>query len=194
MEQWKDCLAALLPYYSWSGENATLIFTVHGEVIADRRTVKWNLQRLARFYCVDLQAARSYYARLLHCQQGVPLPFSPSLVLVPLKVRPVIGKNDGSCGYINPEAVQACSGTDQGATKCLLRLAGGQTIPSLYTVRTVQRRLQAGRLVAERYRSRLITESICKDGSELNNLSEQRQLLKRLAAALFSSLWLQDRE
>ena len=66
MKRWQDCLAALVPCYSAEGGNATLIFTEDGGVFEDRRTLKWNLRRLARHFSVDLEAARRNQAEYLH--------------------------------------------------------------------------------------------------------------------------------
>ena len=46
--RWRENLAALLPRYDEDGGNCTRVCTTGGEVIHDRRTVKWNLRRLAR--------------------------------------------------------------------------------------------------------------------------------------------------
>ena len=124
---WEEELAALVPCYDENGGNATLIYSAGGAVEADRRSVKANLRRLARFYQVDLEAARRRYGQYLGRAQGVPLPFSLSLVLVPVKMRVPVGKNDGADGYVNPGAVQGCLEADPGEepVRSFLLLKGG---------------------------------------------------------------------
>ncbi|NLA26123.1 MAG: hypothetical protein GX878_01875, partial [Firmicutes bacterium] len=95
MERWRDCLAALVPVYDEEGGNGTLIITEKGDVFQDKRTIKWNLRRLARHFSVDLEAVRRNQGEYFHYRQGLPLPLSPALVLVPVKTRRAVGKNDG---------------------------------------------------------------------------------------------------
>lgn len=153
MEQWMNNLAALVPHYDVDGGNATVIYTTEGKIEPDPRTVKWNLRRLARLYCVDLEAARQRYGGYLECGQGVPIPFTPRLVLVPLKVRRAVGKNDGSSGYFNPAVVEVLPQSAM-ETRSILILPGEQRIPCYYTARTVKKRLKAGQFVLECYSKR----------------------------------------
>ncbi len=152
MEQVKDRLAALIPCYDRQGGNATLIYTTGGEIIPDRRTVKWNLRRLARLYSVDLQAIRQNYGSYLGCRQGVPLPFSAGLVLVPLKIRSPVGKNDGCYGYINVPAVDSICPDGDCRGRCVIALAGGYSLTCLYTCRTVQNKIRLAKIALDYYR------------------------------------------
>ncbi|GEM_PF-786912 len=156
VRRFKDCLAALVPYYDDYGSNATLIFTIHGEVFTDHRTVKWNLRRLARLFCVDLESARQEMARFLHYSQGLPLPLSPSLVLVPLKTRTAVGKNDGCHGYFNPSAVVSFAASGNGKSRSSILLPGDHLLPCLYRPGTVQKRLRDGAIALERHRTALL--------------------------------------
>lgn len=151
MERWKDNLAALIPCYDPGGGNATLIYTISGELERDRRTVRWILRRLARACCVDLDAARLRFGEYLACNQGVPLPFTDALVLVPLKVRRPVGRNDGSWGYFNPAAVEDVVVGSDGSAGSVLLLHGGHLVGCLYTLKTVKKRLQAGSIVLDRF-------------------------------------------
>ena len=151
---WEEEFAALVPCYDENGGNATLIYSAGGAVEADRRSVKANLRRLARFYQVDLEAARRRYGQYLGRAQGVPLPFSLSLVLVPVKMRVPVGKNDGADGYVNPGAVQGCLEADPGEepVRSFLLLKGGHRLPCYLKADTVNRRLKTGLLVHDHYR------------------------------------------
>ncbi len=156
MKRFKDCLAALVPFYDQEGSNATLIFTTGGEVIPDRRTVKWNLRRLARLYSVDLEAARQNQREFFHYRQGLHLPLSPSLVLVPLKTRNSIGKNDGCHSYLNPAAVREIFESRLGKARSSILLPGEHFIPCHYRVKTVRKRLRDGVTALERHRTTLL--------------------------------------
>ncbi len=147
MESWHDNLAALVPCYAENGGNCTKIYTLNGEAALDQRTVKWNLRRLARRFCIDLEASRSRYGELLDWRQGVPIPFSAALVLVPLKIRCTVGKNDGASGYFNAAAVEVFPGKGMEGFRSELLLPGGHRLGCCYTERTVKKRLKAGQLV-----------------------------------------------
>lgn len=156
MERFKDRLGALVPYYDEQGGNATLIFTAGGEVLSDRRTLKWNLRRLARLYSVDLEATRGNLREYFHYSQGLPLPLSPSLVLVPLKTRRAVGKNDGCHSYVNPAViVSLAAAAGGGIERSSILLPGDHLLPCRYTLRTVQKRLRDGATALERHRALL---------------------------------------
>ncbi len=157
MERFKECLSALVPYYDEDGSNATLIFTTAGAVFPDRRTVKWNLRRLARLYSVDLEAARRNQREFFHYRQGLPLPLSAELVLVPLKTRKAVGKNDGCHSYLNPSAIVSAAAAREGAKRSTILLPGEHLLPCLYSVQTVRKRLRDGAIALERHRSVLLS-------------------------------------
>jgi len=151
LHEFKDNLAALVPDYGLDGGNVTRIYTLDGAVETDRRSIKWNLQRLARLYCLDLTAARSRYGEYLQCGRGVPIPFSSRLVLVPLKVRLTVGKNDGTYGYFNPSAAEVKTGSPSDSFRSQLILPGGHAIQCRCSRQTVKKRMKAGEYVLENF-------------------------------------------
>jgi hypothetical protein len=191
MEQWKNNLAALVPFYDANGGNGTVIYTKEGKMEQDRRTVKWNLRRLARLYCIDLEAARHRYGEYLECGQGVPIPFTSTLVLVPLKVRRAVGKNDGSCGYFNPASVEVVPESASGGLRSALILPGGYRVPCYYTVRTVYKRLKAGGFVLERYSRVAVPVSLPLSGSA-DLYRDHKCLLERLILAVIHGMDTQE--
>lgn len=180
MESYKDRLAALVPYYDQRGGNATLIFTTGGELHTDPRTLKWNLRRLARLYGVDLEATRQNMRAYFHYSQGLPLPLSPQLVLVPLKTRSAVGKNDGCHSYINPSAIVSLAASRSGESRSSLLLPGEHLLPCRYTLRTVQKRLRDGATALERHRALLLSQKE-RGGGDCYSV-----LLKELARALLN--------
>ena len=148
VKEWVENLAALIPCYNRQGGNGTLVYRTGGEIIIDRRTVKWNLYRLARYFCVDLDALRKSCGEYLGMHHGVPLPLTASLVLVPLKVREVLAKNDGCSGYFNSAAVTGYfAGKNRNTTEIILQ--GGRQINVLFSEHTVRKRLKAAGLARE---------------------------------------------
>lgn len=184
MERCKECLAALVPYYDQDGGNATLIFTTGGDVFADHRTVRWNLRRLARLFSVDLEAARRNQGEYLHYSQGLPLPLSPALVLVPLKTRTAYGKNDGCHSYLNPSAVVSLDAVEQGKARSAILLPGEHLLPCHYTLKTVRKRLRDGAIALERHRAILLPGN----GRGTAFPPDYKDLLEQLVRAFISGV------
>ncbi|NLI70871.1 MAG: hypothetical protein GX364_08425 [Firmicutes bacterium] len=152
IEKYRERIAAIVPYYDEEGGNATRIYTIDGENFADRRTTRWVIRRMARVFSIDLEALRKDYGQYLGISQGVPLPISEDLVMVPLKLRQVIGKNDGAGGYVNICAVQKVEEyPDKGVFKSRIHLTGGNYLPCVFNCRTVERRFCSGEIARERY-------------------------------------------
>ncbi|MFY9115321.1 MAG: hypothetical protein WAO23_08805 [Dethiobacteria bacterium] len=152
VENYRERIAALVPFYDEEGGNATRIHTLDGVTFTDRRTTRWIIRKLARIFAVDLEALRHNYGQYLGISQGVPLPINKDLVMVPLKLRRIIGKNDGAGGYVNICAVQKVEEyTDLDGFKSRIHLVGGQFISCIFNPKTVERRLCSGEIARERY-------------------------------------------
>lgn len=93
-------IAAFFPIYD--GGNVTCVLTRSGKQLPIRRTCKTVLKNLARFYNIDLTAIREYYGKAVNKKQGVPIPMTTNLLLIPVKARKnPLGENDGTFGYVN---------------------------------------------------------------------------------------------
>lgn len=108
----EEGIAAFLPIYE--DGNVTQVLTSSGKQFLVRRTCKTVLKNLARFYNIDLAAVREYYGRAVNKKQGVPIPMTTNLLLIPVKSRKnPLGENDGTFGYVNfREIKQVTDGKD----------------------------------------------------------------------------------
>jgi len=97
----KKNIAALIPCYHGDQGNATQIIFLEDEPVIVSRTVKTVIKNLAKANAVDLKALRAKYGEILGCKRAVPICLSPGMILMMVKVRKVISKNDASRGYIN---------------------------------------------------------------------------------------------
>jgi len=112
-------LAAFFPVYD--GGNVTWVITRSGREFPVRRTCKTVLKNLARFYNVDLAATRDYYGRAVNKKQGVPIPMTAKLLLIPVKVRKKpLGENDGTLGYVNFREIKELRGAAGGCCRIIL--------------------------------------------------------------------------
>jgi len=151
-------VAALVPYYDEEGGNSTRIYTLSGEVVEDRRSPRWILKMIARYFGADLEALREGYGEYLGCYHGVPLPLSEGIVLAPLRMRRIVGENDGASGYVNALLVRRVEPYGKSCIKenekqCCVVLEGEIQLPCLLKRGTVEKKIRSGILAYERYRS-----------------------------------------
>ena len=130
----KEGILALVP-----GEG-TRVYTRKGEY-GDKRGLDWLVGRLGKELGLDVVRVRQSYGEFLGRKQNIPLPLSPGLVLLPLKMG---GKGTG---YVN--GVEVAGFGEEG-----IRFAGGLVLPCLNTGATVRQRLQQGEAVLEEYLGR----------------------------------------
>lgn len=120
VEQIKEkSIAALIPCYHNEYGNATEAVFLEEEAVTIPRTVKTVLKNIAKIYAVDLQALRQKYSEILGCSKAIPVPLHSRFILMPVKVRKVVSKNDSSRGYINYFAIKDVQGEDTFSTVIL---------------------------------------------------------------------------
>jgi hypothetical protein len=143
----------MLPAYQ-EGGNASRIYTRHKEY-KDTRSLRWLLSRTASYYGADVNAVRQQYGKFLNRQLLNPFPLSPDLVLLPLKMRKAIIKEDATIGYINGLQVLGFEPQAQDPYRSVLHFKNGLCLPCLNTVETIRGRLLQGEAVLQEYRRRL---------------------------------------
>jgi len=113
-------LAAFLPVYD--DGNVTQVLTSSGKQFLVRRTCKTVLKNLARFYNIDLTAAREHYGKAVNKKQGVPIPFASNLLLIPVKARKnPLGENDGTLGYVNYREIRDVEDGKEGSCHIIFK-------------------------------------------------------------------------
>jgi competence transcription factor ComK len=136
----QKAMAALVPCYHSSMGNVTEVIYLDEEPVVIPRTIKTVLKNTAREYAVDLGASRKKYAEILGCRRAVPLPINPDTILMPLKMREVISKNDSCRGYINYLAVRDV--TEAGRTHSLVILKDGRALKCMHSIKNVNQHLR----------------------------------------------------
>ncbi len=145
----KEGIACLKPIYERGIGNATQIITVPGNSYIDTRITKSVLKHLARLYGVDLSAMRKNYGEIVGQKNMVPIPFNKNLLMIPLKMRKPITRNDGTTGYINLTQLEAVK--DQGENQVLLILKNGIQVRCLMKASTVEKHVRNARIVLQHY-------------------------------------------
>jgi len=150
-----DEFVALEPCYGERGGNSVCLYTRDGGSFEVERKMLSLLKNIAVSYNASLALMRKNYGQYLDCGQNVPLPFSPYLVLVPIKMRQPECENDGATGYVNLndviEITTAEVPADQDLISCHINLKGGHSIPSLFSEKNTKKRLKTGRLALDRF-------------------------------------------
>jgi hypothetical protein len=136
----KKVIAALVPCYHNNYGNATeIIYLGKGSSIVPR-TVKTVLKNIAKEYAIDIKASREKYGKLLGCGRAAPIPLDRETILIPLKMRRVISKNDSARGYINCLTVKDVEDKGEGNT-CLVVLRDDRTVKCLHSKRNIKQHI-----------------------------------------------------
>lgn len=140
-----DCetLAALVPTYTDQGDCVQFLYQ-NGTSQKVNTRLTTCLKRLARHYTIDLVALREAQQKQTIRRQQLPLPFSPHLVLVPLKIRRPRLPKDTTLGYINLYAVKNVLKISASQTQ--LELLGNHETTILWSKNTVLRYLKQAEL------------------------------------------------
>lgn len=135
-------LYGVLPSYDEAGGNGSRLLFKGGDTRQDKRRVKTIISNLARLYQKDIRAVNKKASEISGQRTMNVLPLSPDTILVPIKVRRPIGKDDGATGYIVFKAVDKVCDLDCG---CRVLLKDGQCIDILERLSTIEKRMAFAR-------------------------------------------------
>jgi|GEM_PF-612757 len=98
-EIWQN-INCLVPVYDEAGGNVTQVHMDDGRILTDTRKICTVLRNLAKIFAVDVEAARVKYSKLIDRKISVPIPLHLDLVVVPIKMRKLVAREDGAWGYV----------------------------------------------------------------------------------------------
>lgn len=161
-----SCIAAIIPSYNTLGDGTVLI-TTDGSTTAYNTHIRTIIRRLARQQAVDLAALRARAKIVTDRVNLAPLPLTPKLVLVPVKVRQPRVAGDTTIGYVNYFSVKDVAANKNKPCQATILLSGKTQIPVLWTAATVNRQLVLARLTTSPELSfdRLTTRAFHESGS-----------------------------
>lgn len=151
VERFIEKLAVLMPIYRQGGGDMTRVVLQDGTLWEDPRPLPAVLKGIARHFAVDLVAVREHYGDILGKRLYVPLPLSPHLVLIPLKMRSPRVQKDGTTGYVARHAVDRVL-EGSGTTDCQVFVRGAAHIECLQSSQFVKKQLRNARIVQTFYR------------------------------------------
>lgn len=94
-------ILAILPKYIEGRGNCTVVVKGNGENLILDKNIKTTIGLLGKYYMIDLDEVKKRYREIVLSKNLIPIPLSKEDILVPLKTRYPICKNDGAFGYVN---------------------------------------------------------------------------------------------
>ncbi|HBT20627.1 MAG TPA: hypothetical protein DEA47_04615 [Peptococcaceae bacterium] len=161
---WRS-VAGFYPYYDENGGNCTRILLDDGREISYVRKTKSILKGLAEIFAVDLISLRRRYGSIVGKKNCIPLPLHGEFIVVPLKVRRTLSKDQGALGYVVLNKVVDCIEEGEGEARCSLKLVGGTFFPCMEKIITVKNRLRDAQFIKEEY-YRFFSSCSLKNGSD----------------------------
>lgn len=96
---------AINPIYTDEGANFTIIKRTDGDILIKKST-RSVLKDICKRYHYDLSSSNKTYGEMLGIKKTPPIPFTKELILMAVKTRIPIGKDDGAFSYVNIEKIQ----------------------------------------------------------------------------------------
>ncbi len=155
-------IAALLPEYTPEGD-ATRILLTDGTERLYPRTLRATLRTIACRRCQDIALLRRWAGRYTHRTINNPIAASADLVLAPVKTRLPRVAGDAAMAHVNVAALRASA---PAGTRSVIALAGGASVPALWSEKTTRAHLAAA-------------QHICADLVRAEEEAVLRRLIRR---------------
>lgn len=145
-------IIAILPIYLDTKGNSTKIIIENKEdMFIYSRTIR-VLKSIAGYFTLDLRKVRNEYGKIIESKNMVPIPLTKRDILIPMKTRKPISKNDGSIGYFNLKYIEDILKKDE---DIYIKFITEREIKVLNSERTIIKHINDGRLVKQAYKEKL---------------------------------------
>lgn len=152
-------ILAIIPIYLAVKGNCTKVYTNEGEIIVNM-SIKTVIKRLCAHYRLDLRASNRHFGGLISIKNAIPIPLSKDNILIQVKVRKPIGKDDGSMGYFNLNSINKVKALKKDAA---IILNNGTEIICMSSPDTIKRHMNHGELIKKLYEDK---QPIVKEAME----------------------------
>ena len=140
-------IMAIIPIYIEDKGNCTIIYTKKGNVQV-YTTIRTVIKKLCAHYRLDVKASNRHFGGLISIKNAIPLPLTRDNIFIQVKVRKPIGKDDGSMGYFNMDAIKKIKGLKGDAS---ILLKNGYEIQCLCSHGTIKKHIKHGELIKSLY-------------------------------------------
>jgi len=141
--------AAYIPCYD--GGNSVIAVKKDGQTITLNKSIKSVMRMLIKESSLDINAFRQNFSGLAGKSNLIPIPLSLDIVLIPLKVRKAIGKNDGCYAYVDMSCIKHVSGHKPSVAM----LSCGMELKCLESAKSVKQRINVANMVKIEYALKL---------------------------------------
>lgn len=180
--------AAYIPCYERG--NSVRAVKKDGETALIEKSIKSVIAELLRESSISIKSIRKNFSQYTGMTNLMPIPLSLGRVLIPVKVRKTIGVNDGSYAYI--DLLQIDDVFEDGSTK--VKLKSGSTIDCMEVVKTIRERMKKGKVIEEKFTSRMMGEYGFKEGlSEISTEYEKAATKGDITMLAYEIIRLRDR-
>lgn len=153
-EDMQKHIAALIPVYHPEKGNCTRIIYYGKQERLDKHMIRTVLRDMVAFYQMDIRLIRKKYGCLLGNRNCLSLPLTPSLILIPFKIRKPIGINDGAFGYISYFWIQE---VDQREGQVIVKLRNGIEVPILESMKCYRQRIIDMNIIRKQFMANFLT-------------------------------------
>lgn len=152
--------AAYIPCYD--NGNSVIFIKKDGEKAILNRSIKSVMDRIFRENSHIIQYVKRNMPPGFTGMRLVPVPISIEYVLIPVKMRKTIGKNDGCYGYVNIYSIKGV----QEVKMTIITLSSGTEISCLDSPKTVTQRISRAKQLSEMFSAQMLGEYKLKEGTE----------------------------
>lgn len=94
-------IMAMVPQYEIGIGDTTIIYHRDGSITKKNHNINSVIKSIGRYFLVDLKESKRYYSEFLGIRKNLPLVFDQNTILMSVKTRIPIAKNDGAMSYVN---------------------------------------------------------------------------------------------
>ena len=142
----KQGIIALIPTYIDMKGDGTKILTGDKTEHYVAKNIKRVIKILARKELLDLKESKKYYGGKLGCKNLVPIALNKETILIPIKTRKALSKNDSSFSYVNLKHIEEVIEDKRNA---ILLLKDQREIITRQRMITIKKHIRNGRLLEE---------------------------------------------
>ena len=142
----KGDIQALVPIYTKEGGNYTKILLKDKQVLLEK-SIRTVLRDICKYYHYDLKISNRDYGSMINVKKTPPIPFTRDLILIAVKTRSPIGKDDGAFSYVNIERIKTLKdGT--------IYFNNGSSLKTLAKDTSIQKNISLARLLKSQANNR----------------------------------------
>ena len=152
-EVFKEGLVAIIPKYIEQKGNCTVLYGAKSGPRLLEKSIKTTIRLVGKYYMIDLSEVKKRYKSIILTSNLMPIPLSKQDILIPVKTRKPMVKNDGAFGYVN---IRYIKGIKKFAGSTNILLQNGISIECLCNPSTWEKHLRNGRIMSRCYEERVM--------------------------------------